>query len=1006
MMRVALSTVSFLVSLLAVSVPAWANNNQADGVGTIFDSLADNMDPLRILVAVGTFVLGLYLGLVGIKAFRNHADNPNATPLTHPLWKITAAVLLIALPNVMGVGIASFFGADAQSVQAVNTGGGGNGGDTDYDPYDPGGEASCTPCSAGDGSMWSVFDPYGNGINDVSMTWLSSAFGNPLEDDGVTTMMGHMVVVVNLAILAIAALALTYKIIVGVIQTAHEGVALGRRWSTLWGPLRTVLGIAAIVPLPSGFCLAQVVVLLVAKAGIGLANHVWCNSVEGMTRFGTPLAPVANADFEPMARQAFDIALCLAIANSYYYYVAGPDSQVNRDTWPDASADGWQVVGLLNTPVIGNSTVNTSNNQLAVTMATHTYRFGGVDTKYNFRDDVCGTITTVGPKDGQPTGIFGDVTDDDMDFYSASEYYSMFGGNNFDNIRMRMVQNISGTTHGPAFEQLLNSYQDIAREIVRDHLAFSDAGGNHNPLRVSQAISAYSQTVTQRVGQVISDASSGSNGGQSISDAFCQATTSGGWVFAGTWWMQMANLNGTVSRVAQTMPTLGGPNWGSLKQTIGDPDLVDNVLAFSNTYWEEAVYQGDWDGRNGIAARAMSYGAQADSASLRGDSLLDQVMQKAWEMVSSGLGAIGDSMDIEIGVASADGFGDAFQGVVGIGNSAEERANPMAALTGMGQFITNVSLGFMGGGYFAFHAADTLENLPGSNLPIIGGFIKTAGAAAGAVARASSGILMVVGKMLLIPGIVLGYILPMLPYVLWIGVVVGWFVLVCEAMIAAPIWAMAHMRMDGEGFAGPAAEKGYYLLFSMMLRPALAVIAFVLGQIVFIVMTPFLWQSFSLAFRVAGVDNIVGNIVSAFIFAGVTVWMAYKIFGFASDIPDRVLRWMNMSGEGLDEMGALRDTRMVAMAAIGQMAGNIGGPTERPKVGNEKSSGLLEKGDGDGKGGGNASGRRTNEAATRLAGRGGPGGGAMGAIGNAMNKGMSGGTGGGGPGGGGNRRKK
>ena len=61
------------------------------------------------------------------------------------------------------------------------------------------------------------------------------------------------------------------------------------------------------------------------------------------------------------------------------------------------------------------------------------------------------------------------------------------------------------------------------------------------------------------------------------------------------------------------------------------------------------------------------------------------------------------------------------------------------------------------------------------------------------------------------PGIIIAYVLPMIPYVLWMAGVCGWIILVCEAMVAVPLWMLAHMTFGGEGLHGRGIE-GWGLL--------------------------------------------------------------------------------------------------------------------------------------------------------------------------------------------------
>jgi conjugal transfer/type IV secretion protein DotA/TraY len=81
---------------------------------------------------------------------------------------------------------------------------------------------------------------------------------------------------------------------------------------------------------------------------------------------------------------------------------------------------------------------------------------------------------------------------------------------------------------------------------------------------------------------------------------------------------------------------------------------------------------------------------------------------------------------------------------------------------------------------------------------------------------------------ILLPGIIIAYVLPMIPWVMWMAGVCGWIILVCEAMIAVPLWMLAHMTVGGDGLHGRAIE-GWSLLFNVVFRPTLMVIVLFLG---------------------------------------------------------------------------------------------------------------------------------------------------------------------------------
>ena len=58
---------------------------------------------------------------------------------------------------------------------------------------------------------------------------------------------------------------------------------------------------------------------------------------------------------------------------------------------------------------------------------------------------------------------------------------------------------------------------------------------------------------------------------------------------------------------------------------------------------------------------------------------------------------------------------------------------------------------------------------------------------------------------LLLYGLALAYYLPAIPFIRWVSALVGWIILVVEALVAAPLWLCAHALPEGDGAAGPVS---------------------------------------------------------------------------------------------------------------------------------------------------------------------------------------------------------
>ncbi|WP_213083110.1 hypothetical protein, partial [Escherichia coli] len=65
----------------------------------------------------------------------------------------------------------------------------------------------------------------------------------------IATMMSYF----NSGVLTVAMLIVSFITIMGVINTANDGEAFGKNWSSLWTPVRIVSGAAVLLPTGTGY---------------------------------------------------------------------------------------------------------------------------------------------------------------------------------------------------------------------------------------------------------------------------------------------------------------------------------------------------------------------------------------------------------------------------------------------------------------------------------------------------------------------------------------------------------------------------------------------------------------------------------------------------------------------------------------------------------------------------------------------------------------------------------
>lgn len=149
--------------------------------------------------------------------------------------------------------------------------------------------------------------------------------------------------VINGAGLALGIFILMYSIVAGVTQTAHEGQFMGKRFSSVWLPIRLVNGVALLIPVWGGMAAAQKIVLWFAAAmGIGLANL----AADALT-IPNPQFFIPGPTAQQLAQQEFIRQSCIAGMNIGYqgYAEIGDGVMPPREdmcgtvTWPVAGVD-------------------------------------------------------------------------------------------------------------------------------------------------------------------------------------------------------------------------------------------------------------------------------------------------------------------------------------------------------------------------------------------------------------------------------------------------------------------------------------------------------------------------------------------------------------------------------------------------------------------------------------------------------------------------------------------
>lgn len=172
-------------------------------------------------------------------------------------------------------------------------------------------------------------------------------------------------------------------------------------------------------------------------------------------------------------------------------------------------------------------------------------------------------------------------------------------------------------------------------------------------------------------------------------------------------------------------------------------------------------------------------------------------------------------------------------------------------------------------------------------------------------------------------GFILFYVLPFLPFLYFFVALTSWVKTIFEAMVGVPLWALAHIRIDGVGIPGPAGMNGYYLVFEIFISPLLIVIGMLAGISIFGAQVKVLNEVWylvisnltghdSLTFskvaedKVGSISFIRGALDKFFytaMYAVVVYMMGLASFKLVDRIPNGILRWMGTGVKSFDESG-------------------------------------------------------------------------------------------------------
>ncbi len=744
--------------------------------------------------------------------------------------------------------------------------------------------------------------------------------------------LGNAFGVFNASLMALAAAMVSWQTVAGMVATAQEGQVLGQRWHTMWAPVRVTAGIATLVPFSSGFAAIQIAVLQVVVWGSALANQVWYGYVETFAN-SAYLTGVETQDQQSQTAEAiFGLSrndeargMVMGIIESQACLV-GLEHIANRQIRNyDAKTgseigtiDGLQdsdLEGVFGDSVLYRNDFSRAGMDLESVQGSGDGRLA-VSELGSYHPDV-----EVGVD-----GFWGfkqiDRADSELVNLKSADVIARwnFGGicgTSFVNVGKTGVireylDSLGEASDGDlqtAYNAALTSANTVAQRIDSEVLPFTAivaeqlAKTNLAPEQYGDSLDATLAELRDLDGQyvdligqayvnivdIMQDARGDVREGiYSLIDTteeeqMVKLATDLGWASSGAFYVHLSRTNAANLKVGMISLESSPSVWLQWKN--------DGWNGLSNDT-EEIIF-----GQNGLRTAVVDYTSNviesfsdAEDITLSGidnnnseDGIINYVQKAINKIFSEKLyPLIVESMEPH-----------PYMALISMVNHGH-------VLLSVVSYIAIIAAGV----WVATTVSETAAGFA-SKVPLIGSSLGKLGDLAAGVGKLIVAVLKLTGFVLLAVAMVHAYILPMMPYIYMLFFVVGLLILVTEALIAAPIWALMHVRLDGQEFADQVQKPGYMIVFNLILRPSLAVLGLIISMTVFSASIYFLNETFDIAAQATMPSDtgfaLLGVLSMLLIQTYLHYQLAVRSFSLIVSAPDRVTRWFGQAGENLNE---------------------------------------------------------------------------------------------------------
>lgn len=749
-------------------------------------------------------------------------------------------------------------------------------------------------------------------------------FVNPLTGGGTgdASILASIIGYFNMVIVVVAAVLFFVNATSGIVQSAHEGEFLGKRWSSLWAPFRLFFAAVLLTPIygVGGYNMGELGIGFLTRGATAVASNVWSFGAQRVIGGVTPITAPPSAVDGSTARNMYMNAACTAYTNWREDMVADITSE-NRDSvarnqvvWEHRQYNrtisrqhSW---GNFRQGSVLDRMFGAEDDHIPVSPRLVYMSFMKDEDGNLTREGLCGSVAAP----PLPDFLMMKITSMDQ-VRNVQDVISLFTRNTYepmarlqDDLNAIAAWNVraGGSAGESVVERVLSrdeTYVPRNTQLIAESLAQANASiaaGNQAILQKAVGSTSDSRAYARDrlVQRITGDCVSGESGADGNAGSVCYGE---GWIGAGSWYMTITRMNGEIASLfsAKASANLGAdvitlsPEAGSTREYLDQQTSISGIVPGS-TEERAAVYRryerGFAEATTGLAAMNFDL-APAIGADLREGITSDSSESRFGTFLSNSVIMMVKYLD------------------------PARTADPMVGVVDLGNLMMDVGGGLTFGAGAAAGAASVIAPA----------FSDTAGKAFSYVASASA--------IIITAGAALAIILPMTPFFFWVMAVTGYFLLVVEAVIAVNLWAISHMRLDGEGISGPAGERGWLMLLTLLMTPILMVFGFLVSMMIFRITTDILSTGITQAMIGVLSGGLMVKAASLVIvpvmLVAMYIFVIERSFSLVSDFPGRVMRWMGSDASlQTGDVGSAKAAMVAGSAAVYKgvtpVVGNVG----------------------------------------------------------------------------------